>query len=60
MTHFGGGNSQWRIFAVAVFSLEMSSVQLVNRLISGENEIEQEKTNKNKKDGDFSPSEFFG
>ena len=28
---------------VAVFSLEMSSVQLVNRLISGETEIEQEK-----------------
>lgn len=29
--------------AVAVFSLEMSSLQLVNRLISGETEIEQEK-----------------
>lgn len=29
---------------VVVFSLEMSSVQLVNRLISGETEIEQEKT----------------
>lgn len=28
---------------VAVFSLEMSSLQLVNRLISGETEIEQEK-----------------
>lgn len=28
---------------VAIFSLEMSSVQLVNRLISGETEIEQEK-----------------
>lgn len=28
---------------VAVFSLEMSSIQLVNRLISGETEIEQEK-----------------
>ena len=28
---------------VVVFSLEMSSVQLVNRLISGETEIEQEK-----------------
>lgn len=31
---------------VAVFSLEMSSVQLVNRLISGETEIEQEKLRK--------------
>jgi len=31
---------------VAVFSLEMSSVQLVNRLISGETEIEQEKLKK--------------
>ncbi|MDT3401779.1 replicative DNA helicase [Mucilaginibacter terrae] len=34
--------------AVAVFSLEMSSVQLVNRLISGEAEIEQEKIRKGK------------
>ncbi len=32
--------------AVAVFSLEMSSVQLVNRLIAGETEIEQEKLKK--------------
>ncbi|WP_129715676.1 replicative DNA helicase [Pedobacter sp. SYP-B3415] len=32
--------------AVVVFSLEMSSVQLVNRLISGEAEIEQEKIRK--------------
>src|SRR5690606_6870091 len=32
--------------AVAVFSLEMSSVQLVNRLIAGEAEIEQEKIRK--------------
>ncbi|WP_276088356.1 replicative DNA helicase [Pedobacter sp. JY14-1] len=32
--------------AVVVFSLEMSSVQLVNRLISGETEIEQEKIRK--------------
>ncbi len=31
---------------VVVFSLEMSSVQLVNRLISGETEIEQEKIEK--------------
>ncbi|WP_113661634.1 replicative DNA helicase [Pedobacter nanyangensis] len=31
---------------VVVFSLEMSSVQLVNRLISGEAEIEQEKIRK--------------
>ncbi|MDF3076276.1 MAG: replicative helicase [Sphingobacteriaceae bacterium] len=31
---------------VVVFSLEMSSVQLVNRLISGETEIEQEKIRK--------------
>ena len=31
---------------VAVFSLEMSSVQLVNRLIAGETEIEQEKLKK--------------
>ena len=31
---------------VVVFSLEMSSVQLVNRLISGEAEIEQEKLRK--------------
>src|SRR6201985_900675 len=31
---------------VIVFSLEMSSVQLVNRLISGETEIEQEKIRK--------------
>ncbi|MFB2118650.1 replicative DNA helicase [Parapedobacter sp. 2B3] len=31
---------------VAVFSLEMSSVQLVNRLIAGETEIEQEKLRK--------------
>ncbi|RZJ77648.1 MAG: replicative DNA helicase [Flavobacterium sp.] len=31
---------------VVVFSLEMSSVQLVNRLISGETEIEQEKVRK--------------
>ncbi|MXV50535.1 replicative DNA helicase [Pedobacter sp. HMF7647] len=31
---------------VVVFSLEMSSVQLVNRLISGETEIEQEKLRK--------------
>ena len=31
---------------VAVFSLEMSSIQLVNRLISGETEIEQEKLRK--------------
>lgn len=29
--------------AVAIFSLEMSSVQLVNRLVSGEAEIEQDK-----------------
>jgi replicative DNA helicase len=33
---------------VVVFSLEMSSVQLVNRLISGESEIEQEKIRKGK------------
>ena len=33
---------------VVVFSLEMSSVQLVNRLISGEAEIEQEKIRKGK------------
>ncbi|HZH55308.1 MAG TPA: replicative DNA helicase [Sphingobacteriaceae bacterium] len=33
---------------VAVFSLEMSSVQLVNRLISGETEIEQEKLRRGK------------
>lgn len=32
--------------ATVVFSLEMSSVQLVNRLISGETEIEQEKIRK--------------
>lgn len=32
--------------AVVVFSLEMSSVQLVNRLISGESQIEQEKIRK--------------
>ncbi|MCY4779584.1 replicative DNA helicase [Sphingobacterium sp. UT-1RO-CII-1] len=32
--------------AVVVFSLEMSSVQLVNRLIAGETEIEQEKLKK--------------
>ncbi len=32
--------------AVVVFSLEMSSVQLTNRLISGEAEIEQEKIRK--------------
>ena len=31
---------------LVVFSLEMSSVQLVNRLISGEAEIEQEKIRK--------------
>jgi replicative DNA helicase len=31
---------------VVVFSLEMSSVQLVNRLVSGETEIEQEKIRK--------------
>jgi replicative DNA helicase len=31
---------------VVVFSMEMSSVQLVNRLISGETEIEQEKIRK--------------
>jgi replicative DNA helicase len=31
---------------VVVFSLEMSSVQLVNRLISGETEVEQEKIRK--------------
>jgi len=31
---------------VIVFSLEMSSVQLVNRLVSGETEIEQEKIRK--------------
>ena len=31
---------------VVVFSLEMSSVQLVNRLISGETQIEQEKIRK--------------
>lgn len=31
---------------VVVFSLEMSSIQLVNRLISGETEIEQEKIRK--------------
>lgn len=31
---------------VAVFSLEMSSIQLVNRLIAGETEIEQEKLKK--------------
>lgn len=31
---------------VVVFSLEMSSVQLVNRLISGESQIEQEKIRK--------------
>lgn len=31
---------------VVIFSLEMSSVQLVNRLISGETEIEQEKLKK--------------
>jgi len=33
---------------VVVFSLEMSSVQLVNRLISGEAEVEQEKIRKGK------------
>ncbi len=33
---------------VVVFSLEMSAVQLVNRLISGESEIEQEKIRKGK------------
>ncbi|WP_158826228.1 replicative DNA helicase [Mucilaginibacter lacusdianchii] len=33
---------------VVIFSLEMSSVQLVNRLISGEAEIEQEKIRKGK------------
>lgn len=33
---------------VVVFSLEMSSVQLTNRLISGETEIEQEKIRKGK------------
>jgi replicative DNA helicase len=33
---------------VVVFSLEMSSVQLVNRLISGETQIEQEKIRKGK------------
>ena len=32
--------------AVAIFSLEMSSVQLVNRLISGEAELESEKIKK--------------
>jgi replicative DNA helicase len=32
--------------AVAIFSLEMSSVQLVNRLISGETEIPAEKLRK--------------
>ena len=31
---------------VVVFSLEMSSIQLVNRLVSGETEIEQEKIRK--------------
>lgn len=31
---------------VVVFSLEMSSIQLVNRLVSGESEIEQEKIRK--------------
>ncbi|WP_353132257.1 replicative DNA helicase [Pseudopedobacter sp.] len=34
--------------AVVVFSLEMSSVQLTNRLIAGEAEIEQEKIRKGK------------
>lgn len=39
---------------VAVFSLEMSSIQLVNRLISGETEIEQEKLRK----GDLADHEW--
>ncbi|MCC8410275.1 replicative DNA helicase [Mucilaginibacter sp. UR6-1] len=39
---------------VAVFSLEMSSVQLVNRLISGEAQIEQEKIRK----GNLEPWEW--
>lgn len=39
---------------VAVFSLEMSSVQLVNRLISGETEIPAEKLRK----GNLAPHEF--
>ena len=40
--------------AVAIFSLEMSSVQLVNRLISGETEIPAEKLRK----GNLEPHEF--
>jgi replicative DNA helicase len=40
--------------AVAVFSLEMSSVQLVNRLISAEAEIESEKLRK----GNLQPHEW--
>mgnify|MGYP000666361292 FL=1 len=40
--------------AVAIFSLEMSSVQLVNRLISGETEIAAEKLRK----GNLEPHEF--
>jgi len=39
---------------VAIFSLEMSSVQLVNRLISGETEIAAEKLRK----GNLEPHEF--
>ena len=40
--------------AVAIFSLEMSSIQLVNRLISGEAEIPAEDIRR----GNFSKSEF--
>jgi replicative DNA helicase len=40
--------------AVAIFSLEMSSVQLVNRLISAEAEIESEKLRK----GNLAPHEW--
>jgi replicative DNA helicase len=39
---------------VAIFSLEMSSIQLVNRLISGETEIPAEKLRK----GNLAPHEF--
>ena len=42
-------------FPVAVFSLEMSAIQLVNRLIVGETEIASEKI----KNGNFTPEDWI-
>ncbi len=55
--HWSGTGQQYRLDhgkPVAIFSLEMSSVQLVNRLIAAEAEIDSEKIRK----GTLAPHEW--